>query len=59
MTCIPQSDSPGWIGLLDAAPYSHPRRCSQRTVSMSQLARLIQIAGIVMAIVFFAVALRG
>jgi hypothetical protein len=32
---------------------------SQRTVSMSQLARLIQIASVVMAIAFFAVALRG
>jgi hypothetical protein len=31
-----------------------PKDCS-----MSQLARLIQIAGVVMAIMFFAVALRG
>lgn len=56
----PQSDSAGGIGLLERAPYSQPRRVRMpKDFLMSQLARLIQIAGVLMAIVFFTVALRG
>jgi hypothetical protein len=62
MTCIPQSHSTRGIGLRERAPYSARHRLrllNSRIGSMSQLARFMQVAAVLMAIAFFTVALRG
>ena len=60
MTCIRQSNSARGIGPRERAPYSAsaPYECLEDQ-SMSQLARFMHIAAVLMAIAFFAVALRG
>jgi hypothetical protein len=60
LTSVLQSDSAGGIGPVDGAPYSRHRHApNARDSFMAQLARFVQIAAVLMAIAFFAVALTG
>lgn len=47
------------IGPCDATPYSSLRTLNSRDFHMTQLARLVNLAAVLMAVAFFAAALAG
>src|SRR5262245_48930379 len=59
LNAVPQCGSSAPIGPRAGAPYSSHRKVHSRDAPMTHLARLVNLAAVLLAVAFFAVALGG